>query len=267
MRLGISKSLAHSTPEEWARKHRKAGLRAVIFPLDCTTGTHKTIAEYKRAAEENDLMIAEVGVWCPLVCADEKVRKANMDYTVSQLQLADEVGARCCVNFIGTYMGVRTEDSDLNFTAEAYSATVETVRELIKRSGITKTKLCLESMRNSVPNTIESQLALVRDVNSDRFGVHLDPYNMIKTPAELEKSGDLLDEFFRVFDGKIVSCHGKDLLPDGAVVKEAMLGKGVFDNRRYFELLKAQDDLPLIIEHLNSTAEYMEAVELAKRYM
>ena len=54
MRLGISYQFAHKTPEEWGKKHREAGLGAVVFPVDWTADV-KTINAYSLAAKETTL--------------------------------------------------------------------------------------------------------------------------------------------------------------------------------------------------------------------
>lgn len=264
MKLGISKSLKHTSPEDWAQKHLDQGLDTVIFPLDCTF-SHEQIAAYHKAAVDFGLTIAEVGIWESMLCADPDKRARNMDYVVSQIQMSDEIGAKCCVTFCGTYMGVRTEDSDLNFTEEAYLATVEAVKTALNRANATKTKFCLEAMRNSVPYSPENYLKFINDVDHPSLGVHLDPYNMIMNPAELKESHKLLDRCFDLLGPRIASCHFKDLVAVGDTLEERMCGKGQFDNAHFIKRLSEYPDVPLIIEHLQSTEEYLEAVALTRR--
>lgn len=261
MRLGMAKNLKHSTPEEWARKHSELGLRAVVFPLD-STADQSAVREYCRAAEKYDLAIAEVGVWRSMLCGDASVREANIAYAADQLRFADEIGARCCVNFIGTYNGVRTEDSPLNGTDEAFRATVDMVREVIRRASPKRTKFSLEAMRNMTPDSPEEYIRLCDAVDDPAFGVHLDPFNWIKDPAMLANSSELIDRAFDLLGDRIVSCHMKDLVPSGDTVKEVMPCKGGFDIARFAERLEAYPDLTVIVEHLESTEEYLEALEL-----
>lgn len=67
--LGVSSSLQHSTPQEWAAKHAALGLKCVNFPVDYTAGEDVYMA-YKQAADEAGLVIAEVGVWRNTLAAD-----------------------------------------------------------------------------------------------------------------------------------------------------------------------------------------------------
>lgn len=69
MKLGVSSSLRHSSPEEWAARHLALGLETVVFPVDHLSG-EDTIMAYKHAADEAGLQIAEVGVWRNTLAAD-----------------------------------------------------------------------------------------------------------------------------------------------------------------------------------------------------
>ena len=51
MYLGISSSLEHGSPEEWAQKHKSLGLQTVNFPVSCDDDA-ETIMAYKQAADE-----------------------------------------------------------------------------------------------------------------------------------------------------------------------------------------------------------------------
>ena len=45
MNLGIAMTLPHSSPEEWARKHKEMGLSAVVFPLDYKAVTAQIVCK------------------------------------------------------------------------------------------------------------------------------------------------------------------------------------------------------------------------------
>ena len=44
MYLGISSSLEHGSPEEWAAKHKALGLKTVVFPVNYTDGEETFMA-------------------------------------------------------------------------------------------------------------------------------------------------------------------------------------------------------------------------------
>ena len=70
MKLGISSRLEHSTPQQWAAKHKALGLECVNFPIDFTAGQDVYMA-YKQAADRAGLAIAEVGVWRNTLASDQ----------------------------------------------------------------------------------------------------------------------------------------------------------------------------------------------------
>ena len=98
--------MEHSSPEEWAAKHKILGLECVNFPVTCDEDT-EVIMAYKQAADEAGLTIAEVGVWRNTLAADPDEREKWIDYAVRQLRMADAIGAACCVNVVGTPYGPR----------------------------------------------------------------------------------------------------------------------------------------------------------------
>ena len=100
MRLGTSSPLEHSTPKEWAMKHNALGLGTINFPLTFENDD-ALIDEYVKEAKKNNLVIAEVGVWRNTLDLDKEARKKAIKYAVGQLELADRIGSRCCVNIIG----------------------------------------------------------------------------------------------------------------------------------------------------------------------
>lgn len=52
MILGLSASLEYRTPEEWAKKHKELGCKAVVFPIDCTAPDSEIEAFHKAAVQE-----------------------------------------------------------------------------------------------------------------------------------------------------------------------------------------------------------------------
>ena len=116
MYLGISSSLQHGSPEEWAAKHKALGLECVNFPVTCDDGEN-TIMAYKKAADEAGLTIAEVGVWRNTLAADPDERQHWIDYAVRQLRMADAEDP--CMPMIIEHLT----------TDEAYVASVQYVKD------------------------------------------------------------------------------------------------------------------------------------------
>ena len=131
MYLGVSSSLEHTSPEDWAAKHSALGLKTVVFPLDCNAGEEK-INAYKKAADEAGLTIAEVGIWRNTLSSDLNERQKMIDYAVEQLKMADRIGSRCCVNVVGTPYGPRWDGGYReNFSDELWDMAVKMMPALI----------------------------------------------------------------------------------------------------------------------------------------
>lgn len=152
MRLGVSSALSHESPEHWAKQLKELGCRSVVFPVNCNSGKD-VIRLYAEAAKENDLVIAEVGIWNNMLDADPEKRKENLDYAIRQIMLADEIGAVCAVNIAGTPRGPRWDGGYRdNFSKETFDMTVETVQYVLKQADPKNTHFSIESMPWMIPS-------------------------------------------------------------------------------------------------------------------
>ena len=265
MYLGISSSLAHTSPEDWAAKHRALGLKTVVFPVDCNAGEEK-INAYKKAADNAGLSIAEVGIWRNTLAKDLDERKRMIDYAVEQLKMADRIGARCCVNVVGTPYGPRWDGGYReNFSDELWDMAIRMIQEIIDRAEPTRTKFSIESMPWMIPSSPDEYLQLMKDVDRPQFGAHLDVVNMITSPDRYFFNDRFLDECFEKLGDQICSCHLKDIrLKEEYTfqLQECVCGQGSLDIPRYIRLAsEVRSDMPMIIEHLTTDEEYIESVK------
>ncbi len=259
MRLGTSSPLRHDSPEEWANNQVKLGCSAVVFPVQSDEPEQKIIA-YKEAAEKAGLMIAEVGIWRNAISADPAERKANMDYCVEQLRLADFLHARCAVNVAGAF-GPRWDGGYReNFTGEAWKQTTAMVREIIDRAEVKNTYFTLEPMPWMIPTGPEEYIRLIDSVERDYFAVHMDIINMISSAERYFHAEEFVDECVQILGKRIRSCHIKDVhLAEQYTLRleECGPGEGEFPLRYYAEKMSGIDpDMPVILEHLNTDEEY-----------
>ncbi len=265
MYLGVSSSLAHTSPEDWAKKHTELGLKSVVFPVDCNAGEEKIMA-YKKAADDAGLVIAEVGVWRNTLAAAPAERAKWIDYAVEQLKMADRIGARCCVNVVGTPYGPRWDGGYReNFSAQAWDMAVKMIQEIVDRAEPTNTKFSIESMPWMIPSSPDEYLRLMKDVNRPQFGAHLDVVNMITSPDRYFFNDRFLDECFEKLGEQICSCHLKDIrLKEEYTfqLQECACGQGSLDIPRYIRLASSiREDMPMIIEHLTTDEEYIQSVK------
>ena len=119
-----------TTPEEWAQAALEAGYSAVYFPVDYTA-EQKVIDGYKKAAEDADLVICEIGVWNNTLERDAAKREAAISKAIHQLELADYVGANCCVNIAGSYSTQWDGPHKDNLTQRAFDEIVSTTQRII----------------------------------------------------------------------------------------------------------------------------------------
>lgn len=268
MLLGISSRLEHSSPQEWAAKHKALGLKCVNFPVDYLVG-EETYMAYKAEADKAGLVIAEVGVWRNTLAADPAERAKWIDYAVGQLRMADQIGAICCVNVVGTPYGPRWDGGYReNFSDELWQMAVQMIQQIIDTAKPKTTKFSIESMPWMIPSTPDEYLRLIKDVDRPQFGTHLDVVNMITSPEKYFFNDRFLEECFVKLGSTIISCHLKDIrLKEEYTfqLQECACGEGTLDIEKYVQLANAANpQMPMIIEHLDTDEEYAESVAYVK---
>lgn len=264
MKLGVSTSFAHEGPDDWIAQHASLNLKSVVFPLNCNASADE-VASYARAAAQQNICIAEVGVWRNTLSSDPKERNEMIDYAIKQLALADSIGARCCVNVVGTPHGPRWDGGyALNFSPDTRRDIIGMIRTIIDEVKPVNTKYSIEPMPWMVPTGPDDYLRLIDEVERDGFGVHLDLINMVTSPERYFFLNDFMDECLDKLGTRICSAHLKDILLLQEYtfrLKECACGEGILDIPRFVGRLDAiSPDIPLIIEHLNSDEEYVNSV-------
>jgi sugar phosphate isomerase/epimerase len=260
VRLGGPVFNAPKDPEELARAHRELGYRAAYCPPVELKDTAR-IREVSRAFAKHDVVIAEVGRWCNLLDPNAATRTANLQRVTEGLALAEELGALCCVDIAGSYNPkVWYGPHPDNLSPKFFDETVENARRIIDAVKPKRAKFCFEMMGWALPDSVESSLRLVKAVQRDAFGVHLDPCNLINSPARFYHNRQLLEDCFDQLGPWIVSCHAKDIAWDVEMqvhFREVTLGTGSLDYTTYLKRLAALPrDVPLMIEHMANAQEY-----------
>lgn len=267
MRLGIASALPHRTPEEFAEKHRALGCGAVTFPVDHTV-PDGVIDAYARACKAYDLSIAEVGAWSNPFSTDPDTAEKALILMKNQLQLAERVGARCCVNIAGGCGEVWDGGYAENYAEDTRRRLIDMVREIIDEVKPTRTHYSLEPMPWMLPDSPECYLTLLEEIDRPGFGAHLDVVNMINNPGRYFQNTAFINRCFRVLKGRILSCHAKDIQLQRTLtlhLKEVPCGQGALDLETYMAKAHAADpDMPFMIEHLSTTEEYIESFAYLK---
>ena len=264
MRLGGPLFEKYGDPLRWLTLLRHSGYRAAFCPVSVDTDA-ATVRNYAAAARKADIIISEVGAWSNPLSPDHAIRKKALDGCKKALALADQIGARCCVNIAGSrgekWDGPHADD----LTPETFELIVQTVREIIDSVKPRHTCYALETMPWMYPDSPESYLQLLKAIDRKAFAVHLDPVNLICSPQRYFNNGDLVRECFRKLGAYIKSCHAKDILLQGKLtthLDEVRPGLGKLDYAVFLkELDKLDPDIPLMLEHLPDAEEYAQAAK------
>lgn len=261
MRLGGPLPEKVDDPLAWVAALQRRGYRAAFCPVG-PEADRATIQAYADAAAKADIVIAEVGAWSNPLSADEATRKAALAKCQQQLALADEIGARCCVNITGS-RGERWDGPHPdNLTPETFDLIVESVRAIVDVVRPRRAYYALETMPWMYPDSAQSYLDLLEAIDRPQCAVHLDPVNLVCSPQRYFANAALLRECFRLLGPRIVSCHAKDIVLRETLtthLDETCPGRGALDYAVYLgELSRLDADVPLMLEHMHAEEDYRE---------
>ncbi|MDE0063340.1 MAG: TIM barrel protein [Gammaproteobacteria bacterium] len=281
MRLGApfaAEVFAEETddPAALAKGHRAKGYGAAFCPeISLKDPGHIRAVETAFAAE--DVLIAELHGLTSfeeagnLIDPDSEKRAAWHEHLCERFAQADEVGARCFLEMPGTCDPNSFHmPHPNNLTDECRDMIVERVREVIDAVRPRRTKFALEMMPFIHPSDPDSYVALLKAVDRESFGVHLDPVNILNSPDRCFNNGKLIKECFDKLGGAILSCHVKDvtLLPAAFPlgIEQCRTGTGLVDYRTYLsELNRLPPDTPLLTEPMPGMQEH--DYDLARDYI
>ena len=262
VRLGGPIFLKSADPAELAREHRRLGYSAAYCPETKVAETER-LAAIRAAFAKEDVVIAEVGAWKNMLDPDDTKRRENLAYVTERCALAEEVGARCCVDIAGSYNPTVWYGPDpRNLSREFFDATVANCRHVIDAVKPKRTKFTIEMMGWNLPDGPDTYLELIKAVDRKAFGVHLDVCNGINCPSRFYRNKEYIEECFTKLGQWIISCHAKDLqwiTELNVHFLEVIPGRGQIDYAAYLRgLTKLPVDAPLMLEHLKTAEEYDE---------
>ncbi len=265
MRLGGPIYDSFQTPRQWAQANRDAGWRAVYCPLK-PDADDATCRDYAEAARQADLVIAEVGAWRNnTLSPDDAQRRQAIDNCAAHLDLAERIGARCCVNIAGSrgepWNGWHMD----NFSKATFDLLVESLRAIIDAVKPRRACYGLEMKPWVFPDSAEQYLDLIDAVDRPAFCVHLDPVNIISSPARLYDNGRIIRHLLRTLGPHIRSIHVKDVTMSQKQlvhIDECRPGTGHLDLAMLIrEADRLPADTPFMMEHLPNAEEYGLAAE------
>ena len=262
---------AYGDPHIIAKAHKAKGYTAAYVP-HVEPGDKEKIREIREAFKAENIMLAEVGFWDNITDTDEATRKRNLDFLTSALYLAEEVGAKCAVDIFGSYVhgNGNSKFAAKNFSDEAFADAVDIARMIIDAVKPKSAFFAYEIFPFNVVDCPEMIEKLIYAVDRKQFGVHLDLANLINCPRAYFSSGDIIRDCTKRFGDRIVAAHVKDIkLKEPAIsviLEEVIAGTGGIDMRAFArEIHKLPREIPFMMEHLASEAEYDIAAEYIRK--
>jgi sugar phosphate isomerase/epimerase len=263
VRLGGPVPGKFDDPVQWVKAVKSLRYGAAVCPVPLGAPS-ELIRSFSSEAKKNNIIISEVGVWNNMFDPDEVSRKAAINKNVASLQLADEIGACCCVNISGAKGEIWDGPYPGNYTKETFDQIVENVRYIIGQVKPKYTFYSLEPMPYMLPDSPDSYLELIRAIDRDRFAVHLDPVNMISSPQKYFNNAAFLSECFTKLGPYIKSVHAKDItiIPELTVhLEERRPGMGSLDYAVFLREMSRLEDIPMMMEHLDKQEDYLLAAQ------
>lgn len=259
MKFGGPVFTSSDDPDVWAQAHLSKGYTAAYCPVDAGAPAERARA-YAAAAEAAGLVIAEVGAWSNPISPDDDIRRKAIAHCQAQLDLADRIGALCCVNIAGSRDAQWDGPHPDNLTPDTFDLIVDTVRAIIDAVNPTRTFYTLETMPWIWPDSADAYLRLIEAIDRTHFAAHLDPVNLVCSPQRYFANGALLRECFQKLGPYIRSCHAKDITLSRRLtvhLDETRPGLGGLDYATFLRELHARaPHAPLMLEHLSTPEEY-----------
>ena len=263
MRIGGNIFDLWTSPEEWAQAAVKAGYSAVYFPVDYRADM-ALIDGCVVAAREHDLVISEVGVWRNALSPNRIERDEAFSHSVHQLELAEYVGARCCVNISGTFSEQWDGPHKDNLTPQGFEAVVDVTQRILDAVNPRRTCFTLEPMPWAYPTSADEYLRLFDAVDRKGFGAHVDLVNVINSPWRYYNTTSVINDWFDKLGDRICSVHAKDITLSGRLtvhLDECRPGTGGMDYETLLTRVSLLSDpnTPVMLEHMTAEEDYRAA--------
>jgi sugar phosphate isomerase/epimerase len=263
VRLGGPAPGKYTDPVEWAKAIKSLKYSTTLSPVQ-PGAPGELIKAFREEAKKSNIVIAEVGAFGNnIMNPDMSARKEAISKNIAALQLADEIGARCCVNTSGASGEVLNGPSPGIYSKATFDLLIETVRYIIDQVKPVNTFYTLEAMPFMLPDSPDSYLEIMKAVDRKQFAAHFDPVNMISTPQRYFNNALFLKECFARLGPYIKSIHAKDVTISKGLVhlEERRPGLGSLDYTVFLQEASKLKDIPVILEHLNTQEEYKLAAD------
>ncbi len=254
-------------PAEWVKAVKILRYSAAYCPVQ-PGASPELIRSFRDEAKKSNILIAEVGAWSNTLDLNDTKRKEAIRENIAALQLADEIGAGCCVNISGARGEIWDGPYAGNYAKETFDLIVETVRYIIDQAKPVNTFYTIEPMPYMLPDSPDTYLELIKAVDRKQFAAHLDPVNMISSPQKYYNNGAFIKDCFTKLGPHIKSIHAKDIiiLPKLTLhLNECRPGLGSVDYTVFLQEASKLKDIPFMLEHLEKQEDYMLAANYVRK--
>jgi sugar phosphate isomerase/epimerase len=267
VRLGGPVPGKFDDPVQWVKAIKSLRYSAAVCPVQ-PEAPSEVIRSFSTEAKKNNILISEVGVWNNMLDPDKKASEAAIKKNIISLQLADEIGACCCVNISGAKGEIWDGPYPGNYTKETFDQIVENARHIIDQVKPKNTFFSFEPMPYMLPDSPDTYLELIKAIDRNRFAVHLDPVNMISSPQRYFNNASFLRECFSKLGPYIKSVHAKDItiMPELTVhLEERRPGLGSLDYAVFLQEMSRLKEIPMMMEHLDKQEDYLLAAQYIRK--
>ena len=192
----------------------------------------------KSLFQQHDVRIAVLGCYINMIHPDLAERQRQLDRFKEHIRFTRHFGCSIVGTETGSVIPSLGYSKD-NFTEEAYSAVVESVRELVEEAEKFGVIVGIEGGINHPIHTPNRMKRLLEDVPSPNLQVIYDPANFISL-ENVHDQHSVMDEAFELFGERIVIVHAKDFILDNGEIVMVPVGTGQLDYKYLAERLKKE---------------------------
>ena len=180
------------------------------------------------------------------------------------MELSDYVGASCCVNISGSCSDIWDGPHKENLIAQTFDRIVAITQNIIDEVKPKYTCYSLEPMPWMYPDSTQTYLDLINNINCEDFCVHFDFVNVINSVEKYYNNDVVIKEWFEKLSPYAKSCHVKDIIIGNELtlhLNECRPGTGNMDFNTIIESAqKMDDDFCVMLEHMESKSDYAKSM-------
>lgn len=244
MQLGIfAKTFPGSDPKTVLEASSAAGFSGVAYNMVCSglaampeTISSEVASQVRQASKQTGQSIQSLSATYNMAHPDDTIRLRGSERLEVLAATAKAIGT----NLLTLCTGTRNPEDQWKFHpansgAEAWRDMLSSFERAVEIAEKHDVYLGVEPELANVVSDAKDAVRLIRDLDSDRVQIVLDPANQFeRTSAEHQRN--LVDEAIDLLGDRLVMAHAKDRSPDGIF---ATAGKGVIDFDHFIRALDA----------------------------